>query len=98
MKARLHDEAEREVQQAFQFFESRRQGLGDEFVIAVDRAIAEISLSPERWPTLVSNIRRRVVRKFKYGVIYHVLDDEIEILAVMDLRRRPGYWRKRLRK
>lgn len=96
MTPRLHDEAERELREAFEYFERQREGLGDEFVHAVDEAIEKVCRHPERWPVLSGQVRRCQTNKFKYGVLYHVQGDVVEILAVMDLRRRPGYWRKRL--
>jgi plasmid stabilization system protein ParE len=98
MKAQLHEEAEREIQQAFEYFESRQPGLGIDFVQRVDDAIAKVCENPDRWPRLGSSVRRCQTDRFKYGIIYHVLGNEIEVLAVMDLRRKPGYWRQRLRK
>jgi toxin ParE1/3/4 len=94
----LHPEAEREVREAHAYYESRREGLGDEFVREVDRAIAAGCENPDRWPRIGGTVRRCQTRKFKYGIIYHLLENELEVLAVMDLRRKPGYWRKRLRK
>ena len=37
-------------------------------------------------------IRRRLCQRFPYGVLYSVGGDEIRVLAVMNLKRRPNYW------
>ncbi|MEX2436959.1 MAG: type II toxin-antitoxin system RelE/ParE family toxin, partial [Candidatus Paceibacterota bacterium] len=31
-----------------------------------------------------------------YGIIYLIEADEIIILAIMNLRRKPGYWKSRI--
>ena len=42
-------------------------------------------------------VRRLGVRRFPYHVIYLETRDELRILAVAHDRRRPGYWRSRLK-
>ncbi len=36
------------------------------------------------------------VRYHPVGILYDVTEEEIRIVAVMHLHRRPGYWKKRL--
>lgn len=40
--------------------------------------------------------RRCRLNRFKYGVLYRVYDDQIVVLIVGHLSRKPGYWRKML--
>ena len=42
-------------------------------------------------------IRRRLVRRFDVEIDYLVSDDAIVIIAVFHCKRRPGYWKDRLR-
>jgi hypothetical protein len=44
-----------------------------------------------------SNCRKRRFKKFPYGIVFRVHDGEIFVLAVMHLRRKPGYWKDRLK-
>lgn len=37
-------------------------------------------------------IRRRLLRRFPYALLYKVKADAVCILAVMNLKRRPTYW------
>ncbi len=51
---------------------------------------------PYVWPVLGSgDIRRCLTNHFPYGIIYCIEADEILILAVMHLHRKPGYWKER---
>jgi hypothetical protein len=95
MKVRLHAEAEAEVAEAFLYFEREREGLGMEFVRAVHEAINRIIAGPECWPVIRGDARRCLTHKFKYGVVYRTRPEEIQVLAVGDLRRKPYYWWKR---
>ena len=40
--------------------------------------------------------RVRMLRKYPYLVLYHELDDEVEVIAIAHTSRRPGYWEDRL--
>jgi hypothetical protein len=42
-------------------------------------------------------IRRIIVPRFPYALLYRATSDRILIVAVMHLHRRPGYWRSRVR-
>jgi len=42
--------------------------------------------------------RRCQLNRFPYGLVYAVEDDAVVVLAVMFLRRKPGYWRDRLKR
>jgi toxin ParE1/3/4 len=47
---------------------------------------------PEAGPVVLDSVRRQLCRRFPYALLYSVNDGELRILAVMNLRRRPGYW------
>ena len=78
------------------YYEAQARGLGKDFLQKIDVAIQDLAPHPERWPIVLSQVRRRLVHRFPYGVFYHCDPDEIVILAVADLRRRPNYWVGRL--
>jgi len=41
-------------------------------------------------------VRKKIVQRFPIAVLYKVEEAEVVIVAVMHLRRRPGYWIGRL--
>lgn len=84
--------AEQELVSAARFYESRVAGLGSVFLDKVESATQDIFEAPERWPVLRADVRRRLVYRFPYGLLYRVEGDEIVVLAVMHLRRHPTYW------
>jgi toxin ParE1/3/4 len=100
MKLRVDPGAEEEAQQAAQWYEDRRPGLGVEFLAAVDEAVQRIANDPLAFAVLEtlseeSNVRRFLLKRFPYVVIYEVLPDEIRIVAFAHARRRPHFWKKR---
>lgn len=102
MKVRYHNEARDELTAAAEWYEARREGLGIEFVAEIKRAVASIEQRPLSWPVWQGlnvrvPVRKFVVERFPYVIPYLVREDVIVLLAVAHTRRRPGYWRARLR-
>jgi len=89
-------EAEEEMNEAARFYERRKEGLGLEFLNEVEQTIASILAHPRPGPTISPNIRRRIVRRFPFGVLYAIHGNKIAIVAVAHLKRRPGYWKGRI--
>ena len=55
-----------------------------------------IAQFPEAWHPLSKRTRRCLVKRFPYGVIYTKRGEEIIIIAVANLHRKPDYWKNRL--
>lgn len=101
-RVQFEDEAETEYRLAGRWYEERRANLGIEFFDAVDAAISHIVDLPQAggFVPRVSRelgVRRRAVTRFPYHVIYLETPEAIRILAIAHDRRKPGYWRERLR-
>lgn len=84
--------AELELMEAAKYYEQQAVGLGSEFLDQVDAAIKEFSEHPEQCPIVKLNIRRRLVHRFPYVLLYRLEPEEIVIQATMHTRRRPDYW------
>ena len=96
MKHRFHPEARHEYGEQVQHYESRRRGLGAEFVIEVERTITRICLHPERYRVEApADIRSLSLVRFPVRVIYVVIDDCVQVLAIAHTRRRARYWASR---
>jgi toxin ParE1/3/4 len=91
---RIHEEAILDLRLGARFYEKRRSGLGQEFILAVDRAIAKIVEAPQRWPRFFG-AQRYLLDRFPYSVIYRVVGDQVQVLAIAQQQRRPTYWRRR---
>ena len=89
-------DAEEEMIESARYYESNCERLGSDFLSEVDRAIKSIQAHPTAAPVIGSNIRRRLLDRFPFGLLYTIENNDVLILAVMHLRRRPGYWKERL--
>jgi plasmid stabilization system protein ParE len=88
--------AEQEMLDAAMYYESKAHMLGEDFLDRVDAAVSDIVENPQRWPIVRFNVRRRLVRRYPFAVLYRVVENEIVILAVMHQKRHPSYWFKRV--
>ena len=94
VKYSFHPEARAEFYQSVDYYDEREQGLGYDFAVEVFAAIERAAAYPEMWPLAHPGIRRCLVRRFPYGILYHYPQDGDEVLvaAVMHLHREPEYW------
>jgi hypothetical protein len=95
MKYSFHPDAELEFVMAIEYYEGCLKGLGNDFALEVYDTIKRIIANPEAWQKLGENIRRSLVNRFPYGVLYVYENNEIIILAIMHLHRNPDYWKER---
>ena len=92
---RFHPAAEAELTEAAEWYEARRAGLAADFVDTVRVKIFDLLDAPQRW-RLVNGTRRVLLGRFPFAIVYRELEgDEIEIVAVAHLKRRPKYWSRR---
>ncbi|MEK6600505.1 MAG: type II toxin-antitoxin system RelE/ParE family toxin [Candidatus Binatota bacterium] len=87
-----HEAAEEELLHEIGYLELRANGLGRRFFAEVRRAENLISQFPESAEEIRPGIRKRILRKFRYSLIYSAEKDGLLILAVAHHSRRPGYW------
>jgi toxin ParE1/3/4 len=92
----FHPEAQDEFIAAARFYDSQAEGLGLDFILTVQRTYEQLLESPAIGRSSGRGLRRVLVPKFPYGLLYRIEPERIYILAVMHLHRRPGYWRSRL--
>jgi len=92
---RFHPEARQELRAAVLFYEGEAAGLGREFLHEVRAVVSRISDWPASGTPDGDDIRRVVLARFPFTVVYQVLDDALVIVAVMHQRQRPGYWKPR---
>lgn len=91
----FHPEAEVEFNEAIEWYEARESGLGLDFAAQVYAAIQRALAFPLAWQEMGDDIRRALVHRFPYGVLYVPEQNQIAIIAVMHLHRQPDYWQNR---
>jgi plasmid stabilization system protein ParE len=97
MRLIYHPDAELEIVEAVQFYERRVAGLGNRFLQEFDAAIRAILEAPKRSPLIEGDVRRFVLQRFPYSILYRVEGEALRVLVVKQHSRHPDYWKGRLR-
>lgn len=95
MNYSFYPDAEEELLASIEYYEQIETGLGYDFALEIYSAIKLAVDFPYAWPSIDKEIRRVLVRRFPYGVLYSIEDKNLIVLAVMSLNREPYYWKNR---
>jgi plasmid stabilization system protein ParE len=88
----FHRAARTELLSATDWYLERSHTAASEFGAEIDHALARIREAPERYPETRYHRRRFVLLKFPFDIIYRIVKEHVEIIAVAHHNRRPGYW------
>jgi toxin ParE1/3/4 len=91
----LRHEAEVDIQGARDQLEAVRVGLGNQVLARVREVLARIEKMPELHGKVWEDVRAARLKQFRYIVYFIVLEDRIEVLAVLHGARDPSAWQSR---
>jgi len=92
----FHPGAEQEFIEAAAYYERTVTGLGERFSGEMRQVIERLLEYPELGSPIDADLRRLVLPRFPYFLIYSVTTDLLRVVAVAHAHRRPGYWRSRV--
>lgn len=87
--------AKRELDDATNFYEMEFEGLGKRFLAEVKKAVIRISEYPKAWSVERGEVRKCLLHRFPYKLLYSIERDHIHVMAVAHLHRKPDYWVER---
>ena len=87
--------AEAEITEAFRWYEDKSEGLGSEFMRALDAALSAIQRSPNAYAVVHKQVRRAVLRRFPYAIFYLYENEKIIVIACFHASRDPKQWQDR---
>lgn len=90
------DDARAEFDEAADWYEQQKPGLGVDFIGRVEEVLDGISKMPRMHQVIFQDVRRAVVKKFPYTVLYRVEPDHVLIVAVFHGKRDPAIWKARV--
>ena len=91
----VRPEAEADIVFSRDWYNRRRDGLGQDFVNSISELLTRIQATPDIFATSFRNCRRAKPRRFPHVVYFRLLDDRIEVLAVLHASRDPRAWQRR---
>jgi plasmid stabilization system protein ParE len=93
MNVRFLSTADRELLDAFEWYDNQVPGLGTELIVEIDRSVRLVAQYPDAAADLGDGIRRILVNRFPYGIWYAVEGDTIVVYAIAHLHRKPRRYR-----
>jgi len=88
--------ATQELIDSSEYYETKSEGLGHKFLEQIESSLSKIVEDPKAWRKISTNVRKCLVNRFPYNLLYVIEKQRILIVAVMPTRRRPKYWGNRL--
>jgi toxin ParE1/3/4 len=82
--------AKLELDDAISWYESRREGLGQNFSVAIEQQLERIASSPNQFGSVRGTVRRAVLPRFPYSIYFVVEDLRIVVLAIFHAKAFPG--------
>lgn len=88
--------ARAELIDAQDWYENEVPGLGRRFRAAVEAGIERMSANPQQFPVIYKSIRRALIRRFPYALMFVVdADETITVIACFHGSRDPKHWQER---
>lgn len=97
MKLSMIPLARAEMLRAARWYDHKGAGLGDRLLDDIRASMLAILEFPAAFPQIGAPFRKKLLDVFPYALIYRVDADEIVIIAVPNLKRRPRYWARRVK-
>jgi plasmid stabilization system protein ParE len=96
IRVRLSEEALRDIQEGYAFYEAQDAGLGNYFVDCVRTDVEALRITAGTHRLVYRDYHRALSRVFPCGIFYTHEKDDVVVWAVVDLRRDPKWIRKHL--
>jgi plasmid stabilization system protein ParE len=93
---RLLPEARAEFDAATDWYELQRPGLGVDFVARVREVLRRIAANPRLHGVVYQDVRKAVVTRFPYIVLYREEPGEVVVVSVFHTSRDPSVWQSRV--
>lgn len=92
MKIEYHPAVADELEQIRDYYEDKSAGLGKAFVDELERQLLNIAAMPSRWMVVRGDVRRSLMKRFPYVILFRSVDDEIiRVTVVKHEKRHPAF-------
>ena len=92
---RFTEQAKDDLADAYDWYEQRRPGLGEEFLSCFEASLHKLARTPLMYPKIYKEFRRVVIRRFPYSILYEFEDEILTVFAVFQSSRDPDKWKRR---
>ena len=85
-----------ELNDAVTCYELELEGLGERFRKEIQNGIKRIAKNPNAWSKEIGEVRRYILHKFPFKILYSIEEDHIFVIAIAHQHRKPNYWVERI--
>ncbi|QPK65239.1 type II toxin-antitoxin system RelE/ParE family toxin [Methylomonas sp. LL1] len=96
MKVEFLEAAQAELDQAFEWYETQQTNLDRQFITEFEATIRRIIRYPLAYISIDQQLRRCLIKRFPYAILYGIDADTLGIVAIAHCHRKPDYWLKRI--
>jgi plasmid stabilization system protein ParE len=93
----IEPEAEADIGEARDWYEQQREGLSDDFDLCLDAGMQTIQRHPKAFQIVYKKVRRFMISRFPYLILFTVRGDAVIVIAVFHVRRDPAAWQERVK-
>ncbi|MGR3177057.1 MAG: type II toxin-antitoxin system RelE/ParE family toxin [Candidatus Anammoxibacter sp.] len=92
----IHEEAEKELWHAIDYYEDKVVGLGLDFEKETQKTLILIQENPKISTETEYGVRRHLLQRFPYFIYYDEYEEHIWIIAFAHTSKKPFYWENRI--
>lgn len=92
----FRQEVYNDIKTAYDWYESQRVGLGEDFLLTLEESYVKITRTPKIYQDIYKTVRRKLVSMFPYGIYFVIRNDSIIVLAILHTKREPLKWQDRV--
>ena len=85
-----------ELNDAIEYYDLELPGLGTKFKEEVRTSLKRVSVFPRAWSIIRPEIRKCIMHKFPYNILYSIQENTILVIAIAHHHRHPDYWIERI--
>ena len=91
----IRKEAEFDIDDQFNYYEEKREGLGHDFLLCIEEALDKLQRNPLVYRKIHKELRRIPIRRFPYRIFYFVKNNNVIVTALFHARKDPSSWNNR---
>lgn len=96
MKIKLHSSAKKDLVEGFYFYEKQQQSIGQYFLDSLYSDLESLSITAGTHLTVYKTYFRMLSKRFPFAIYYTINNKTINVIAVLDCRRKPAWIRNKL--
>ncbi len=92
----IKQEAKEEITEAYNWYESKQNKLGERLISVLDDYFATIKKNPEQFPKVLNDMRQATIKKFPYIIIFEIDNNDVIVYAVFHSSQNPEKWKSKI--